>query len=451
MVSDGMKNMMMIVVVSAICIILFAYLFGIVFVNVLKEKLTELRLGTPMGMPKQLDNSSLEGFQSGNKSATSEEESHRRSHGTSEEESRHQRYHSATSEEESHPATMKLKVKLSSTPIKSTVKSEEATASITPEAIQQRYRDGLAQLKRDMDAAKEREEKSFASAATGVQEESMTSSRTMESDSNNDDDKIVISKKFLIENFGGFAQVNPNLKPKAKMDEEYMKLFGGMGHSSTRGGPSPDGFAALEQDDQGRSAWNFDYERNDQVRNLCFRNHKHGKGKKECQYGPTNYADPRTMSVIEKRSFILNYPPNMTMQDYVNWLYCFANGGEDQLPYNHLKNLEKLKRGIPLVKEEGVCPPSGKYFPPLDAEKYFQTMYDLKTKEIAFASNLNSTTGPLMGANYNQYSDFAQNMGQFGLSGMVVNPDLAYKKEAKIVDNYIIPKDSSNMENVQGN
>ena len=36
----------------------------------------------------------------------------------------------------------------------------------------------------------------------------------------------------------------------------------------------------------------------------------------------------------------------MTMQDYVNWLYCYSNN-EEQLPYNHLKNLYKLKKNIP--------------------------------------------------------------------------------------------------------
>lgn len=380
--------------------------------------------------------SSLEGFENRPKHTSEEEE---------EEESRTRSLVDLTSEEESSRKVHTQKVPMSTSEeeqikVKVTL---PAKASIRPEAINQRYNEAVSQLKRDMEAAKRQEEKSFASAS-GIREEG-GDKRESPSDSVDDDDKIVVSKKFLIENFGGFAQVNPNLKLKTKLDEEYMRLFGQGKEQSSQ---SPDGYAALEREDQGRSAWNFDYEKNDEVRNLCFRNHKHNK---KCNYGPTNYADPRTMNTIEKRTFMLNYPPNMTMQDYTNWLYCFANGGEDQLPYNHLKNLEKLKKGIPLVKEEGICPPSGKYFPPLDAEKYFQTMYDLKTKEIAFASNLNSTTGPLMGANYNQYSDFAQNMGQFGLSGMVVNPDLAYKKEAKVVDNYIIPKDSSNMENVQGN
>lgn len=417
----------MIVVVSAICIIVFAYLFGIVFLNVLKEKLNDLRLESPMG-----NKSSLEGFE--NKSSTSEEEEEVK-YPVSEEESKIKiTVNLPKSQSQTLP---RFNAAVSSEEMQREIKEKP---SIAPEAINQRYRDGLSELKRQLDAVREEEKRAFASAS-GVQEEGASKSAAQDTDN----DKIVVSKKFLIENFGGFAQVNPNLKLKTKLDEEYRKLFGG---SSDSNRPSPDGYAALEREDQGRSVWNFDYERNDQVRNTCFRNHKHGK---KCQYGPTNYADPRTMSVIEKRSFMLNYPANMTMQDYVNWLYCFANGREDQLPYNHLKNLEKLKKGIPLVKEEGVCPPSGKYFPPLDAEKYFQTMYDLKTKEVAFAAPLNSTTGPLMGANYNQYSDFAQNMGQFGLSGMVVNPDLAYKKEAKVVDNYIIPKDSSNTQNLMGN
>lgn len=201
----------------------------------------------------------------------------------------------------------------------------------------------------------------------------------------------------------------------------------------------PDGYS---QHEPGVSVWNFDYEKHDQIKNICFKDHEHGKN---CPYGHTNYADPRTMSVVEKRTFTLSYPPNMTLQDYVNWLYAFV-GREDQLPYNHLKYLEQIKRGIPLIQEDGVCPPSAKYFPPVDAEKYFQNMYDAKTKEIAFASPLNSTTSVLLGANYDQYSEFSQNADLYGLSGKVVNPDIPYKKTAESVDNVIIPKNGNDLE-----
>ena len=45
----------------------------------------------------------------------------------------------------------------------------------------------------------------------------------------------------------------------------------------------------------------------------------------------------------------------MTLQDYINWLYCYMDK-EDQLPYNHLRNLEKLKMGKELKEEaERIC------------------------------------------------------------------------------------------------
>ena len=72
---------------------------------------------------------------------------------------------------------------------------------------------------------------------------------------------------------------------------------------------------------------------------LCYKNHQHVKDGKntECSYGITNYADPYDMTPVDIRLFTLNYPSNMTMQDYINWLWCFKDM-EDKLPYNHLKN-----------------------------------------------------------------------------------------------------------------
>ena len=34
-----------------------------------------------------------------------------------------------------------------------------------------------------------------------------------------------------------------------------------------------------------------------------------------------NYQNPEDMPYEEKNAFKFGYPPNMTMQDYVNWLY----------------------------------------------------------------------------------------------------------------------------------
>jgi hypothetical protein len=110
---------------------------------------------------------------------------------------------------------------------------------------------------------------------------------------------------------------------------------------------------------------------------VCFKNHEHIKdgSSLDCSYGVTNYADPYDMSPMDHNLFMLNYPRNMTLQDYINWLYCFV-GKEDELPYNHLKNLEKMKMGKKLVYEEGVLPPPAYYYPPLTSEDYFDKMYN---------------------------------------------------------------------------
>ncbi len=244
-----------------------------------------------------------------------------------------------------------------------------------------------------------------------------------------EDTYVIVKKKYVIENF------DENKKKQSIIDNEFSKSFGPKSIEPTH----INGYDGIPESS---SVWNFDYEKHDAIKNLCFHNHIHTK---DCTYGHTNYADPCTMSVIEKRTFMLNYPPNMTMQDYINWLYCFV-GKEDQLPYNHLKNLEKLKKNIPLVKEDGICPPPAQYFPPLDSEKYFKNMYDAKSHEIAFAPKLNSNTSSLVGANYNQYSEFSQNFDVYGSTGFIVNPDIAYKKNAKDLDNIIKPKNGNDLE-----
>lgn len=244
-----------------------------------------------------------------------------------------------------------------------------------------------------------------------------------------EDSYVIVKKKYVIENF------DENKKDQFIIDNEFSKSFGPKSIEPT----NINGYDGIHESS---SVWNFDYEKHDAIKNLCFHNHQHNK---KCSYGHTNYADPSTANIIEKRIFMLNYPPNMTMQDYINWLYCFI-GKEDQLPYNHLKNLEKLKKNIPLVKEDGICPPPAQHFPPLDSEKYFKNMYDAKSHEIAFAPKLNSNTSSLVGANYNNYSEFSQNFDVYGSTGSIVNPDIAYKKNAKDLDNIIKPKNGNDLD-----
>lgn len=178
---------------------------------------------------------------------------------------------------------------------------------------------------------------------------------------------------------------------------------------------------------------------------VCIKNHIHEKrgNNLQCTYGLTNYADPDDLSSIDYKIYKLNYPPNMTLQDYINWLYCYLDK-ENELPYNHLKNLEKLKLGIELIEEQGVLPPPSYYYPPLQAEDYFNKMYN-DTNEFQIAAPLNSTTGPMVGYNYNEYSEFAQNSTLYGDSGNIRNKDIALKKDTKKLYNYINPKDSNNL------
>lgn len=191
---------------------------------------------------------------------------------------------------------------------------------------------------------------------------------------------------------------------------------------------------------------NVDWSASSKVQQACFKNHVHNKSNKssECFYGTTNYADPKDMSPVDYKVFMLNYPPNFTLQDYVNWLWCYQNQ-KDKLPYNHLRNLEKLELGKELKEEQGVLPPPGYYFPPMNAEDYFNTLYN-NQNEFNLAPPLNSTTASMMGYNYNDYSEFSQNQDVYGTSGELRNPDIGLKKTANEVDTYIIPHDSQNLE-----
>jgi hypothetical protein len=181
---------------------------------------------------------------------------------------------------------------------------------------------------------------------------------------------------------------------------------------------------------------------NEKKTQVCYKNHHHNKSP-DCTYGVTNFLDPKDMSPVDYKIFVLNYPKNMTLQDYINWLYCYINK-EDQLPYNHLKNLEKLKLGIELKEEEGVLPPPGYYYPPMNSDDYFNKMYN-ETNEYNIAFPLNSVTGPMLAYNYNDYPNLVQNNDLYGNSGLLRNNDIPYKKNAKKLYNYIFPKDSNSL------
>jgi hypothetical protein len=113
---------------------------------------------------------------------------------------------------------------------------------------------------------------------------------------------------------------------------------------------------------------------------VCDLNHVHNN---KCTMGHMNYADPRDMSPIDLKIFILNYPPNMTLQDYIHWLYCYV-GQEEKLSYTHLSHLQKLKMGEKLQLEEGKVPPMNQ--PPMKSEDYFHEMYNISDIDMSSTS-----------------------------------------------------------------
>jgi len=58
-----------------------------------------------------------------------------------------------------------------------------------------------------------------------------------------------------------------------------------------------------------------------------------------------NYPDPAFMSVSEKIQYMSNYRDDFTLLDYRDWLLLFKND-QARLPYIHLRNLQKLERGL---------------------------------------------------------------------------------------------------------
>ena len=129
--------------------------------------------------------------------------------------------------------------------------------------------------------------------------------------------------------------------------------------------------------------------------------------------------------------------------------YCYKDD-ESQLPYNHLKNLDKLKRNIPLEEIKGVCPPPGYESSPLESSKYFDKIYG-SNNEFKIASHLNSQTGPIMAYNNDEYSEFSQNLDVQGTSSYIRNCDIGLKKTSKELNDFVFPKDSNNLEETEKN
>lgn len=76
-----------------------------------------------------------------------------------------------------------------------------------------------------------------------------------------------------------------------------------------------------------------------------------------CQLGPNNYKNPTVMTVAERDSFMKEYRPDFTLHDYTSWLLLF-NDQRNKLPIVHLRNLQRLSRGEPIVLPDLVVSPT---------------------------------------------------------------------------------------------
>ena len=157
-----------------------------------------------------------------------------------------------------------------------------------------------------------------------------------------------------------------------------------------------------------------------------------------CNYGPTNYAYPSDMSPIDKKVFMLNYNDNFTIQDYTNWLKCFKDDKEG-LPYNHLKNLNKILKGVQLVYKKGVVPPPTEVQPEVCSEEYFNKLYN--SSGNTFVLDVPKNRKKLLGYNYNDFPVFYQNYKQYGTNDRIYNvKDVKNKYSAQLVNNFVEPK-----------
>lgn len=128
---------------------------------------------------------------------------------------------------------------------------------------------------------------------------------------------------------------------------------------------------------------------------ICYENHLHNK----CLRGRMNYGDPYMMAPIDRKYFKYNYQPNMRLQDYINWLWMYDNS-EEELPYIHLKNLYRLKKGEKLKHNYGILPPVDNTIIPKSTEDYFNIMYN--TGEVNINSPITLSHG-YDAYNYNEY------------------------------------------------
>lgn len=157
-------------------------------------------------------------------------------------------------------------------------------------------------------------------------------------------------------------------------------------------------------------------------------------------YGTTNYIHPNNMTKSQIEQHKQNYPKNMTLQDYVNWL-LLNRDNINNLEHIHTVNLQDL------FKNKRI------YQVPIDSKSnennyICDNQFILKNPrlvnikdEIISSNNINETTNInsiILPSNYVKYSDYRHNFDVYGLNGKV-NKNLDKKQDLKNFKRFLIP------------
>jgi hypothetical protein len=155
-----------------------------------------------------------------------------------------------------------------------------------------------------------------------------------------------------------------------------------------------------------------------------------------CQYGPTNYKDPKDMTDIERRTFKYKFRNNFTLQDYKNWLILYRDDAH-HLREHHRDNLATLLRGGNLDEKDI---PNIRIKPPMEAADYFAKMYEGGKISVHFPED--NETGPMLPANYGEYSEFIppENVPKSWITGIVDLYKRPHKDDAKALNFYLRPE-----------
>jgi len=161
-----------------------------------------------------------------------------------------------------------------------------------------------------------------------------------------------------------------------------------------------------------------------------------------------NFKNPKDMTITQRKAFQFGYPPNMTMQDYVNWLALFQDN-QDLLQLDDKINFQKLLHNQEIQYKFGIIPPPPKKLTPLNSNDYFSYQYSTLPSYENYAfdtfinpkSTVSTNTGrsTILAYNEEDYPNFSNNFDVYGTSGSVLNQDLWMKDDPKKLQEFVGP------------